>query len=44
MISIIFSIVILHLVVGFGYLIYKLMPKKKNVFKSKNEDEQQLFI
>lgn len=27
--TIIFGIIILHLVVGFGYLIYKLSPTKK---------------
>lgn len=26
-----FSIVLLHLVVGFGFLIYKLSPRKKTV-------------
>lgn len=34
-IYIIIAIVLLHILVGFGYLIYKLMPKKKA--KKKNE-------
>lgn len=28
--TVIFSIVILHLVAGFGYLVYKLSPTKKD--------------
>jgi hypothetical protein len=28
---VIFSIVMLHLIVGFGYLVYKLRPKKKGL-------------
>ena len=31
-------VVILHFIVGFGYLIYKLSPKKKD--KDKTKDEQ----
>ncbi|MDX1830225.1 MAG: hypothetical protein R3342_11840 [Lutibacter sp.] len=34
-IYIIIAIVLLHILVGFGYLVYKLMPKKKD--KEKNE-------
>lgn len=40
--TLIFVIVIIHFVVGFGYLIYKLSPKKKNVEKGileQNADE-----
>jgi len=29
-IYIIIAIVLLHILVGFGYLVYKLMPKKKD--------------
>jgi hypothetical protein len=34
-IYVIIAIVLLHILVGFGYLVYKLMPKKKD--KEKNE-------
>lgn len=32
---VIIAVVLLHLIVGFGYLMYKLSPKKKD--KEKNE-------
>lgn len=38
----IMAIVILHFIIGFGYLIYKLSPKKKDIKKdetSENKDE-----
>ncbi len=38
---VIMAIVILHVVVGFGYLIYKLSPKKSDKEKSKKSKENQ---
>lgn len=34
-----FSIVLIHLLVGFGFLIYKLAPKAKKVIVEKNHHE-----
>ncbi|MEN8250245.1 MAG: hypothetical protein ABFS32_15030 [Bacteroidota bacterium] len=35
--KIIFAIIIIHFVVGFGYLMYKLSPRKKDKDSSKEE-------
>jgi len=35
--TIIFIVVLLHLVAGFGYLIYKLSPAKKEVIVNKKD-------
>lgn len=32
------SVIVLHFFAGFGYLIYKLAPRKKNGVEVKNED------
>ena len=37
----IMAVVILHFVVGFGYLIYKLSPRKSDKKKEENSDEKE---
>jgi len=36
--TVLLVVVVGHFVVGFGYLIFKLSPKKKNKHKSSTED------
>jgi hypothetical protein len=37
LVAIILTILILHFVVGFGYLVYKLSPRKKEIISSADE-------
>lgn len=38
LVTVILIILILHFVVGFGYLVYKLSPRKKDIISSADEN------
>jgi Tfp pilus assembly protein PilO len=38
--KIILALIALHLVIGFGWMIYKLSPKKKSGEQSDNDEEE----